>query len=192
MKNKLFVLLFIIGNIPLLSYSQDSQPPTLYNFYLEDGEVVFKQVYEFPSQNGGDMRTEILSFISKVPNVSNVREVGDEIVGDISNLKINYQKYGGTPMSTMVLLSEHMFGKLFIQIKDNKYRIIIKEIYFLSDNPNTVALHHKLDISPKTNFTTFVTKDKVTGFRTNKTVIEGVSYINNHLNDLFKYKRDDW
>ena len=130
MKKILTTLLIII--VSYTSYSQEGIN-SVENFVIENNGVVYKKIFDLPNQSETELKKNILSFISKVPNVSNVRVIGDEIFGDISNLKVNYKKYGGSYMSTLILLNHSMFGKLIVQTKDNKYRVLIKDIYFIDD-----------------------------------------------------------
>ena len=120
MKKILIICSVIV--VSLQSYSQDGNT-SIEGFLIENNGVVYKKVFELPNQSETELKKNILSFISKVPNVSNVRIVGDEIFGDITNLKVNYKKYGGSYMSTLIILNHSMFSKLIVQTKENKYRV---------------------------------------------------------------------
>jgi hypothetical protein len=191
MKRYLITLTLII--ISFLSYSQDDNT-SVENFVIENNGVVYKKVFELPNQSETELKKNILSFISKVPNVSNVRVVGDEIFGDISNLKVNYKKFGGSYMSTLILLNHSMFGKLIVQTKDKKYRVIIKDIYFI-DDVSLLSLNSKKEMDNRTDFTDFITKNSRSEFRSSNTIIKGIGYMNSYFTEIFTYSnspKENW
>jgi hypothetical protein len=191
MKNFLKPLVFIST---LIIFSSRVSSQTLHNFFIENEGVIYKRVFDLPKETGLNEKTEVLKFISKVPHVSNVREVGDEILGDITNMKINYKKYGGTSMSTMILVKGSMFGKLIVQIKENKYRVIVKDIYFIDDQ-SLYSMMSKKEMDNRTDFTNSITKDNRTQFRSSSTIVTGVGYVDSYLTDIFTYydgKKENW
>ena len=191
MKKYLITVSFII--VSILSFSQEGNT-IVENFVIENNGVVYKKVFELPNQSETELKKNILSFISKVPNVSNVRIVGDEIFGDISNLKVNYKKYGGSYMSTLILLNHSMFGKLIVQTKDTKYRILIKDIYFI-DDVSLLSMNSKKEMDNRTDFTDFITKNGRTEFRTSNTIIKGIGYMNSYFSELLTYSnspKENW
>ena len=191
MKKILIIITLIIQS--LLSYSQEENN-SIEDFVIENNGVVYKKVFEIPNQSESELKKNLLSFISKVPNVSNVKEVGDEIFGDITNLKVNYKKYGGSYMSTLILLNHSMFGKLIVQTKDNKYRVLIKDIYFI-DDVSLLSLNSKKEMDNRTDFTDFVTKNSRSEFRTGNTILKGLGYMNNYFTEIFTFSnttKDNW
>jgi hypothetical protein len=191
MKNILITLSFIIFST--ISYSQEGTN-SIENFVIENNGVVYKKVFDIPNQSEIEIKKNILSFISKVPNVSNVKIVGDEIFGDIVNLKVNYKQFGGSYMSTLILLNHSMFGKLIVQTKDNRYRILIKDIYFI-DDVSLLSLNSKKEMDNRTDFTNFITKNGRTEFRTSNTIIKGIGYMNSYFSEIFTYSnkpKENW
>lgn len=191
MKKILITLSIII--LSYTSYSQDGNT-SVEGFVIENNGVVYKKVFELPDQSETELKKNILSFISKVPNVSNVRIVGDEIFGDISNLKVNYKKYGGSYMSTLILLNHSMFGKLIVQTKDTKYRVLIKDIYFI-DDVSLLSMNSKKEMDNRTDFTDFITKNGRSEFRSSNTIIKGIGYMNSYFSELFIYStttKENW
>ena len=191
MKKILITLSILITSIT--SFSQD-ELTSLENFVIENNSVVYKKVFELPNQTETELKKNILSFISKVPNVSNVRVIGEEIFGDITNLKVNYSKYGGSYMTTLILLNHSMFGKLIVQTKDNKYRVLIKDIYFI-DDVSLLSMTTKKEMDNRTDFTYFVTKNDKSEFRTSNTFKKGLGYMNNYFTEIFTFSnttKDNW
>lgn len=191
MKKILITLIIVVLSIS--SYSQDGNT-SVESFIIENNGVVYKKVFELPNQSETELKKNILSFISKVPNVSNVRILGDEIFGDISNLKVNYKKYGGSYMSTLIILNHSMFGKLIVQTKENKYRVLIKDIYFI-DDVSLLSLNSKKEMDNRTDFTDFITKNGRSEFRSSNTIIKGIGYMNNYFTELFTYSnttKENW
>ena len=191
MKKILIICSVIV--VSLQSYSQDGNT-SIEGFLIENNGVVYKKVFELPNQSETELKKNILSFISKVPNVSNVRIVGDEIFGDITNLKVNYKKYGGSYMSTLIILNHSMFSKLIVQTKENKYRVLIKDIYFI-DDVSLLSLNSKKEMDNRTDFTDFITKNGRSEFRSSNTIIKGIGYMNNYFTELFTYSnttKENW
>lgn len=185
-----FALLQLISN---KSYSQETTVPSLSNFYIENNTVVYKRVFDLPNQNEKEVKDALLKFLSKVPNVSNVKESGNEIFADISNMKINYQKYGGSYMSTLILLNHSMFAKLIVQRKDNKYRILIKDIYFMDDE-SLQSLNSKKEMDNRSDLTSVITKGNASEFKSSSIILKGMGYLNSQFTDLFTYtqQEDKW
>ena len=191
MKKIIIILSILI--VSITSYSQD-ELTSLENFVIENNSVVYKKVFELPNQTETELKKNILSFISKVSNVSNVRVIGDEIFGDITNLKVNYSKYGGSYMTTLILLNHSMFGKLIVQTKDNKYRVLIKDIYFI-DDVSLLSMTTKKEMDNRTDFTYFVTKNDKSEFRTSNTFKKGLGYMNNYFTEILTFSnttKDNW
>jgi len=191
MKKILTTLLIII--VSYTSYSQEGIN-SVENFVIENNGVVYKKIFDLPNQSETELKKNILSFISKVPNVSNVRVIGDEIFGDISNLKVNYKKYGGSYMSTLILLNHSMFGKLIVQTKDNKYRVLIKDIYFI-DDVSLLSLNSKKEMDNRSDFSDFITKNSRSEFRTSNTIVKGIGYMNSYFTELFTFSnipKENW
>jgi hypothetical protein len=195
MRNGLIVVLSfaLLQLISYKSYSQETISTSLSNFYIENNSVVYKRVFDLPNQNEKEVKAALLKFISKVPNVSNVRESGNEIFADISNMKINYQKYGGSYMSTLILLNHSMFAMLIVQIKDNKYRILIKDIYFM-DDVSLLSLNSKKEMDNRTDLTPVITKAHASEFKSSSIIVKGMGYLNSQFTDLFTYtqQEDKW
>lgn len=190
---KKIIVLLTLTIVSLSSYSQEGTN-FVENFVIENNGVVYKKVFDLPNQSETELKKNILSFISKVPNVSNVRVIGDEIFGDISNLKVNYKKYGGSYMSTLIVLNHSMFGKLIVQTKDNKYRVLIKDIYFI-DDVSLLSLNSKKEVDNRSDFTNFITKNDRTEFRTSNTIIKGIGYMNSYFTELFTFSnlpKENW
>lgn len=195
MRNGLIVVLSfaLLQIISTPSYSQETTATALSNFYIENNTVVYKRVFELPNQNEKEVKDALLKFISKVPNVSNVRESGNEVFADISNMKVNYQNYGGSYMSTLILLNHSMFAKLIVQIKDNKYRILIKDIYFM-DDVSLQSLNSKKEMDNRTDLTPVITKAHASEFKSSSIIVKGMGYLNSQFIDLFTYtqQQDKW
>jgi len=188
--------ILLILSVIILSFTSYSQEVTnlVEGFTIENNGVVYKKVFDLQNQSETELKKNILSFISKVPNVSNVRVVGDEIFGDISNLKVNYKKYGGSYMSTLILLNHSMFGKLIVQTKDNKYRVLLKDIYFI-DDVSLLSMNSKKEMDNRTDFTDFITKNGRSEFRSGNTIIKGLGYMNSYFTELFSYSntpKENW
>ncbi len=60
--------------------------------------------------------------------VSNVEVGGEDIVAELNEFNFDYKKHGFTMMGTSMFLSKPVSGDITISLKDEKYRVIIKNM----------------------------------------------------------------
>jgi hypothetical protein len=183
MKKILYLILFTTST--LISQTE------LNNFEIESGNnIVYKRVYE----NKGNSKEDIISFFKSLPNI-NITNISDDVEGNIKDMNINYKKYGGRYMNTLILLNQKMNSKIKIQFKDNNYRVILRDMKFYDD----VSLYSTTTLKENdnvTHFSDFMVKKKKGQFRKSKTLRKGLEYMDNHFKDIFTYNKsksdDDW
>jgi hypothetical protein len=113
------------------------------------------------------------------------------IIGEIKDLRINFKKYGNSS-GYPIFLRFSLSSDVLIQFKDNRYRVILKNIGFLDD----VSLYSSKTFKESDNFTylsEFYIKNDGT-MRTNTMVDKTLDVMNKHFTDLFTYKvvENDW
>lgn len=179
MKKIIYILLII--TTPLFSQTQN-------NFEVEtDGNIIYKNIFELGDSN----KENLLNYLKTLSNIT-ISESENDIVGEIKDLRINTKKYGngsGFP----IFLRESLSSDFLIQFKDNRYRVILKNIGFLDD----VSLYSQTTFKDSDNFTyltEFYVKNDGT-LRSGKMVEKTLDVMNNHFTDLFTYKvviDNDW
>lgn len=113
MNKILFITLLICSNITSAQIE---------NFTLENRQVTWNKVFETPKTKE-IIKTEIESRNNlKITSVT-----GDAIIGEFSNLIMNYKKAGFSYMGTPIILNEtnKFNGSFKIEFKENRYRATI-------------------------------------------------------------------
>jgi hypothetical protein len=156
------------------------------NFHLESGSIQYQRIYDVDGVSE-DQLIEKLN--SRLPSVSGLRDMnfnGSIFTGRIEGLMIDYKKFGGKSMTTWTALNFPMNAILTIQVKDNRYRILLTDIETKGD-----------DLLIGTYiFNSLVTKNKGTEITANKTVLSGLDLIDKFLFEKFNFSpaqiEDDW
>lgn len=156
------------------------------NFHLESGNIQYQRIYDVDGVSE-DQLIEKLN--SRLPSVSGLRDMnfnGSVFTGRIEGLMIDYKKFGGKSMTTWTALNFPMSAIITIQVKDNRYRILLTDIETKGD-----------DLLIGTYiFNSLVTKNKGTEITTNKTVLSGLDLIDKFLFEKFNFNsaqiEDDW
>ncbi|HTN00206.1 MAG TPA: hypothetical protein VL088_15725 [Pedobacter sp.] len=179
MKKLLFFLLLTpISLFAQTDNIQDSIPGT--SIILKNNEVIFSKVYE--SEFDKDILVEKLSvFISGISNLEYNFNTSNpyQLNGNLNGNTVNYRKYGGTLMGTNILLNYPIYANVVIQIKDNRYRVLVSNMNY-KNVPNAMS-HNNVDYL----LDDLVTRKKRTSFRTASESIRVLEYIDRHLSDIF-------
>ena len=178
---KHILLILIITTTTL--YSQSSYK----SFEVEsDGNIVFKKVF---SLNEGT-KESVINYLKTLSNFD-ISNTDNDIEGTLKDMKVNFKKYGkggGYP----IFLRHSLSSDIRIQLKDDRYRIVISSIGFLDD----VSLYSLSTYKESDNFTyltEFYVKNDGT-LRSGKMVQKTLDVIENQFTDLFTIKEtdDDW
>ena len=176
-----YVFLFL-----LLTTSGFSQ---ISNFQVEsDGNISYKKIFEMNEFEKNDL----IDYLNSLSNFSIISSE-NEILGQIKDLRINFKKYGkgGYP----VFLRNSLSSDVIIQFKDNRYRLILKNIGFLDDVSYGVTVS-SVTVIDTDNFTSlseyYVKKDGT--LRDSKIVERTLDVMDKHFSDLFTIKKidEDW
>ena len=174
----------------LISFSCFSQlKHTETDFYLENQKVYWQHIYEAPGKN----IEEIIKYFEKEVAVNikldNFRIIDQTASFTINDDQINYIKYGGTAMGTVLFLGNNFKYLVVIDFKNEKYRVTVKEI-FLSNNL----------IGPGRDsgyFEEYITRKKQTEFTENNLATKGMIYTHKYFIDKFQQNpnetlKKDW
>ena len=134
---RLLIFLFFI------SFNGNSQE--LFNKYLNfeienDNKIAYKKVFELEDNS----KEDIIEYF-KINSDIEIKITSDELIGEIKGVKIDYKKYGGTEMNTMTVLNYKMFAKIKIQFREDRYRVILREIIFMNKG-KVIKTNNKTDL----------------------------------------------
>lgn len=172
-------ILFLLAFYPAILVGQDSN-----NFQIENGQPYFSTVFDFPGQTRDSIIRHLQATLPLVPYVSNVRVDAVGLTATIAQMRISYSGLD-------VILSDPMYGNLVVQVKDEKYRIIIKDIYFLEHGEQ----HDDID-----DFTSCVTKNGLISKRPAEEFKDGIYTTLFRMDQYFRLifapsnlnRNDDW
>ena len=146
------------------------------NFEIEsDNKIAYKKIFQI----GNKSKTDIIDFF-KINFDIEIKLISDEWIGEIKGIKIDYKKYGGKTMNTMILLNDEMFAKIKIQFREDRYRVILREMKF-----------GEIDKTPLE----ILRNKKKLEFKKSKTILNSLEYMDKYFADIFIYsiKNDsDW
>ena len=162
---------------------QDEQQ--ISNFYLENQSVQYRKVFELNNTSDSVMIKKLNSYLPTVSCLTNIQFNGNVFTGRIENLTVDYKKYGGRWGTTWIALNHPMNGNLTIQVKNNKYRVIISDMEFISTSPYIVY-----DVNGT------VTRKRGTEFSANNTIIQGLDFLDKCFTEKFTISEqqldDNW
>lgn len=184
-------LITIIAFISLFSTAH-SQTDSLSNFILTE-DLTVKYQYIFTQKDTITIK-DLKKFIANKSNITNVEVEGNTITGNITNMRVNYEKYGGSYMSTLIILNHDLNANFSIELKGNRYRLTIKDMIF-TDKESLMAYDTANPDVNQTKLEDMVVKKRKQTFRTGGTITKGLNYTNQHFIDTFTYttpKKDDW
>ena len=170
---KKFLLLLFIG---FSGISQTKHTDT--DFYIENGKVYWQHIYNVP----GKTSEELIKYFEKEVMINfkqdNFQIIDNTISFTVNDDKINYKKYGGTNMGTVMFVQDYYRYLAVIDFKNEKYRVTIKEIFI--DN-KFFGMAHSSGYMEE-----YITKKKQTLFTTNGLATEGLIYIHKYFSEKFE------
>jgi len=171
---KIIILLLITFS----TLAQIKHPDT--DFYLQNGKVYWQHVYEVPGKN----TDELIKYFEKEVMINfkqdNFQIIDNTISFTINDDKINFRKYGGTAMGTVLFTLAFYNYLVVIDFKEGKYRVSVKEIFIDNKIFGPGQSSGYLE--------EFITKKKGSMFTTNGLATTGLIY--NHKYFLEKFERN--
>lgn len=146
------------------------------NFTIKDHSIQWQKVF-----NDEVDIIDLIKHLKTVTGLTNITDIDNQISTTIDNDNVNYKNYGGKTMTTLIALNHQLFASAIIDIKPNRYRVTVNNIYFIDDwSETTIKLS---EISLK----------KSGHLKTSKTITNGLDYLNQHFTERFTYhKPTDW
>lgn len=157
-----------------------------HNFNIEDYSVKYKKVFDLPETSENEIINNLNNYLPTFSNITDLQFNGNVFTGKIERLFINYKKFGAKWAKTWLALNHPMYGNLTIQVKDNKYRVIISEMEFFTTNVNLI--YHVNS--------TITTNNDITEFSRNKTIQQGLELMDLFFTEKFTFNKEkiteDW
>ncbi len=162
--------------VSISCFAQIKHPDT--NFCLENEKVYWQQVYQVPGIKVDSLiqyfQKEVLTNIKQ----DNFQTIGNTISFEVNDDKVNIKKYGGTTMGSVIFASDYLKYLVVIDFKDEKYRVIVKDIFL--DNKLYGIGQDSGDLSE------YITKKNKTLFTTNSLANKGLIYFDKHFTEKFE------
>lgn len=147
------------------------------NFKLENFQIVWEKVYEKADTGKEDISTFIQSEIL-VFNPQNINVTPDRISFKIDDDKLNLIKLGRKPMSTPMQCTRNFDYVIFIDLKDNKYRVSITSLV-IDDKESNGNLSG--------SFEELFTKKSGSEFRTGSGVKDALNLFDRHFKEKYSF-----
>jgi hypothetical protein len=176
---------FIVFFFSFFSPAVQEEVTTYRSFTIHNREAVWSQVYQANSISAGDLSIKLFTHLKGRIWLTNLQYEGQDIVGDIQRMKIEYKKYGGRFMNTSTILrTGTWYGKLRISFKDEKYRVVIYDLHYTAMQPATGSGKLTMEAHEISGtFSEWVLNNYHTEFR--KSRFTNLDIIHTSLNDKF-------
>jgi hypothetical protein len=168
--------------------AQIKHPTT--EFYLENNKVYWQHIYEVPNKNTEELIKYFQKEVMNNIKLDNFQLLDNTISFEINDDKINFKKYGGTTMGTVMFIMDYYKYLVVIDFKDEKYRVTIKDIFI--DNKYFGTSIHSFGYLEE-----YITKKKNTLFTTNNVTTVGLGYNDKYFLEKFEINlnestKKDW
>jgi len=149
-------------------------------YYLENSKIYWQHAYDVPGKN----IDELIKYFEKEVMINfkqdNFQNIDNTISFTINDDRINFKKYGGTTMGSILFIQDYYKYLVVIDFKEEKYRVTIKEIFIDNKIYGVEQSSGYLE--------EYITKKKQTLFTTNGLATTGIIY--NHKHFLEKFERN--
>jgi hypothetical protein len=170
--------IILLSLISFSGFAQIKHPNS--DFYLENGKIYWQHIYNVPVKN----TEELIKYFEKEVMINfkqdNFQIIDSTISFTVNDDKINFKKYGGTAMGTVLFTQAFYKYLVVIDFKEEKYRVTLKEIFIDNKLYNAGQSSGYLE--------EYITKKKQTLFTTNNLATTGLIY--NHKYFLEKFERN--
>jgi hypothetical protein len=108
-----------------ISSSAQTEIKNYQAFVVDNKEAIWIEVYH-REDDPKDLHQKVFNHLQKKPWLANLRFEESDIVGELVDYRPDYKRYGGKFMNTSNIIRTGKWkGKLRINFKDGKYRVIL-------------------------------------------------------------------
>lgn len=182
---KTFLLLLLITTI---SSAQSLENPNYPNFILENKTIKWQKVFDTNLSKNELGNLFIKNIVSNF-QTENLQEFEDRILFNVKQDKIDFKSMGGSWGSTALFVQYPIDYFVMVDIKENKYRITIKNIIVDMSSAGFGNTANEL--------INYITKKKNSVFRKSSASSKGATFFNNHFMNKFDINKiskenDEW
>lgn len=100
------------------------------SFAIDNKDVVWMQVYH-QDDSTKKLPADMFEYLKQKGWINNIRFEDAQITADIVNYRPDYKRYGGKFMNTSAIIRTGRWsGKVKINFKEHKYRVILYDLHF--------------------------------------------------------------
>lgn len=163
------------------------------NFFLENQAITYRKVYEIEFLDEDELIDKMNGFLPTISGIENINFNGTVFTGYINEWDIDIKKYGAKNISSWAMLSQKLNSKITIQVKENRYRVILSDIQFVAYDPLNFTNPRPFSIVEMNDV---ATRKKRTEFSSSNTVLNGLELLDKFLTDKFNISieqlDEDW
>ena len=143
------LVLILVAQIAFYAHAQTV---SFGSFKIAEQEILYQKVFSQDSVTAVAME----KYYKTLPYVSNLELSADGVQFDVSDITVDYKKFGISQVATPPIMQSGKYsGKVSIGVKDGKYRITMKSIQLTGD------MGYK-KITTKENLTNYSTRNSAT------------------------------
>jgi len=106
-------------------------------FSVTNGEVLWVQVYHHDDP-ANILSEKLFNHLRRKTWITDLQREGDDIVGTLINYRPDYKRYGGTFRNTSIVVRTGKWeGKVRINVRNGKYRVILESLHYEAQQPAT-------------------------------------------------------
>ena len=109
---------------PLAAQSSEEN----FNFYLENNSIEYRNVFEVENTSSNEIIEKLKKHLATASGFNNIEFDGTIYTGQFVEHDVDYKKYGARQRDIFLQLQVPISGKFLIEVKDNRYRVIISDI----------------------------------------------------------------
>jgi hypothetical protein len=183
---KLFILKLIVFLSTFhLSFSQNITEQS--NFFVENGELQYRKVFEIEGITEEDLISKLNTYLPSVSGLNDITFNGGAFTGNLNGFIVDFKKYGARLKDVFLQLQHPINSKISIQVKDNRYRVILSDIKGLAPYPIGEFEYFYTLTDRKLNNESFHQRE---------IAINGMNYMDQAFTEKFTLKEsqvnDDW
>ena len=166
------------------------------SFIIDNKEVVWAQVYHHSGKEDS-LSTRIFQHLKRKIWIRQIQYEGTDIIAELVNYRPDYKRYGGKFINTSTIIRTGKWdGKVRINFKAGKYRVIIYGLHYVAQQSATTSGKASMEQHEVSGMlSTFVLNDYRTSFR--KSRMKNLDILHFSFKDSFTLTTDqvintDW
>jgi hypothetical protein len=135
----IFMIIVLLFALISEAFSQ-----THFNFRIDRNDAVWQRVYDF-NADSATIQKRLTESINRSTYYKDVTIARNQISCRMENAELDYKKAGGTYMGTTMIFSNGKWsGKVFIDVKDKKYRVTVTGLNYDAGSITSYGVESKI------------------------------------------------